>query len=51
MDTNCVYKVGAIQYIIKEVLGQYFIKVMQNQKIKLDSIQTKNLYISINSHK
>lgn len=46
LDSNCPYRADAIQYIMVKVLGHFFAKTMQNQKIELDGIQTKNLYLS-----
>lgn len=35
---------------MSKIMDHYFIKEMQNQKIELDNIQLKNLYLSINSY-
>lgn len=38
LNIDNLHKATTIQYIMSEILGRYFAKVMRNQKIKLDDI-------------
>ena len=49
LNADCLHMAIAIQHLISKVLGHYFAKMTQNQKIELNHIHCRNLYHSINS--